>query len=199
MRLRPDRGHEPARRSARNDAPGNRRKASRVVRVCNFGNRSLHRLLPRHHDGCGCRNRRPETSLIGASEFDIDLARSYMAGDRYSDLEARMPRVVRPLSLIVHTENAAHPVPQSFFEDTRSSDQAARRLVCTASQDLGLNVSQSGHWVFSSIDRRRHERHDKLRLAGRVIKAAQASISSSSISPHEQFGNIVRINANPIR
>jgi histidinol phosphatase-like enzyme len=112
--------------------------------VCNFGNRSLHRLLPRHHDGCGCRNRRPETSLIGASEFDIDLARSYMAGDRYSDLEARMPRVVRPLSLIVHTENAAHPVPQSFFEDTRSSDQAARRLVCTASQDLGLNVSQSG-------------------------------------------------------
>jgi D-glycero-D-manno-heptose 1,7-bisphosphate phosphatase len=39
-------------------------------------------------DGCDCRKPRPGMLLAGAAEFDIDLARSYMVGDRSSDVEA---------------------------------------------------------------------------------------------------------------
>jgi D-glycero-D-manno-heptose 1,7-bisphosphate phosphatase len=39
-------------------------------------------------DGCDCRKPRPGMLLSGAAEFDIDLERSYMVGDRRSDVEA---------------------------------------------------------------------------------------------------------------
>ncbi|WP_454645594.1 D-glycero-alpha-D-manno-heptose-1,7-bisphosphate 7-phosphatase [Bradyrhizobium liaoningense] len=41
-----------------------------------------------NNDGCDCRKPRPGMLLTGAAEFDIDLARSYMVGDRRSDVEA---------------------------------------------------------------------------------------------------------------
>jgi D-glycero-D-manno-heptose 1,7-bisphosphate phosphatase len=39
-------------------------------------------------DGCDCRKPRPGMLLTAAAEFDIDLARSYMVGDRRGDVEA---------------------------------------------------------------------------------------------------------------
>lgn len=39
-------------------------------------------------DGCDCRKPLPGMLLAGAAEFDIDLARSYMIGDRRGDIEA---------------------------------------------------------------------------------------------------------------
>ena len=39
-------------------------------------------------DGCDCRKPRPGMLLAGAREFDIDLASSYMVGDRWRDMEA---------------------------------------------------------------------------------------------------------------
>jgi D-glycero-D-manno-heptose 1,7-bisphosphate phosphatase len=39
-------------------------------------------------DGCDCRKPKPGMLLAGAAEFDIDLKRSYMVGDRRSDVEA---------------------------------------------------------------------------------------------------------------
>jgi D-glycero-D-manno-heptose 1,7-bisphosphate phosphatase len=39
-------------------------------------------------DGCDCRKPRPGMLLAGAHEFDVDLSRSYMVGDRRSDVEA---------------------------------------------------------------------------------------------------------------
>lgn len=39
-------------------------------------------------DNCDCRKPRPGMLLAGAAEFDIDLARSYMIGDRRGDVEA---------------------------------------------------------------------------------------------------------------
>src|SRR5258708_18008003 len=41
-----------------------------------------------NNDGCDCRKPRPGMLLTGAAEFDIDLERSYMVGDRRSDVEA---------------------------------------------------------------------------------------------------------------
>lgn len=39
-------------------------------------------------DGCDCRKPRPGMLLTGAGEFDVDLASSYMVGDRWRDVEA---------------------------------------------------------------------------------------------------------------
>jgi D-glycero-D-manno-heptose 1,7-bisphosphate phosphatase len=52
---------------------------------------ALDRFLVCFHDngdGCECRKPRPGMLLAGAKEFDVDLARSYMVGDRRSDVEA---------------------------------------------------------------------------------------------------------------
>ena len=39
-------------------------------------------------DGCDCRKPSPGMLLAGAREFDVDLASSYMVGDRWRDVEA---------------------------------------------------------------------------------------------------------------
>jgi D-glycero-D-manno-heptose 1,7-bisphosphate phosphatase len=39
-------------------------------------------------DGCECRKPKPGMLLSSAEEFDVDLGRSYMIGDRRSDVEA---------------------------------------------------------------------------------------------------------------
>jgi D-glycero-D-manno-heptose 1,7-bisphosphate phosphatase len=39
-------------------------------------------------DNCDCRKPKPGMLLAGAAEFDVDLRRSYMVGDRRSDVEA---------------------------------------------------------------------------------------------------------------
>lgn len=39
-------------------------------------------------DGCACRKPKPGMLLEAAREFDIDLARSYMVGDRWRDVAA---------------------------------------------------------------------------------------------------------------
>jgi D-glycero-D-manno-heptose 1,7-bisphosphate phosphatase len=38
-------------------------------------------------EGCGCRKPKPGLILQAAQEMDLDLARSYLVGDRYLDLE----------------------------------------------------------------------------------------------------------------
>jgi D-glycero-D-manno-heptose 1,7-bisphosphate phosphatase len=46
---------------------------------------AIDRILVCFHDngdGCGCRKPRPGMLLAGAKEFDVDLQRSYMVGDR---------------------------------------------------------------------------------------------------------------------
>ena len=39
-------------------------------------------------DGCNCRKPSPGMLFAGAREFDVDLALSYMVGDRWRDMEA---------------------------------------------------------------------------------------------------------------
>lgn len=39
-------------------------------------------------DGCDCRKPRPGMLFTGAQEFNVDLARSFMVGDRWRDMEA---------------------------------------------------------------------------------------------------------------
>jgi len=51
----------------------------------------IDRVFVCYHDSssdCLCRKPRPGMLQAGALEFDIDLARSYMVGDRWRDIEA---------------------------------------------------------------------------------------------------------------
>ncbi|WP_426442429.1 D-glycero-alpha-D-manno-heptose-1,7-bisphosphate 7-phosphatase [Bradyrhizobium genosp. P] len=52
---------------------------------------AIERFIVCYHDGgdgCDCRKPKPGMLLAGAAEFEIDLRRSYMVGDRGSDVEA---------------------------------------------------------------------------------------------------------------
>lgn len=49
-----------------------------AVKVCYHG----------QADGCDCRKPKPGMILDAAKEFDIDLAASFMVGDRWSDVDA---------------------------------------------------------------------------------------------------------------
>jgi len=55
--------------------------------------------------------------LAGAVEFDVDLTRSYMVGDRRSDVEAGIAAGSRTIFIRSRLpRTAAHPLrPQSFF------------------------------------------------------------------------------------
>lgn len=51
----------------------------------------LDRFVTCYHDsgdGCDCRKPRPGMLLAGAREFDVDLAESFIVGDRWRDVEA---------------------------------------------------------------------------------------------------------------
>lgn len=51
----------------------------------------IHRFIMCFHDsgeGCDCRKPLPGMLFQGAAEFDVDLATSYMIGDRWRDIEA---------------------------------------------------------------------------------------------------------------
>ena len=39
-------------------------------------------------DGCGCRKPKPGMLIAAAAKHDVDLARSYMVGDRWRDVDA---------------------------------------------------------------------------------------------------------------
>jgi D-glycero-D-manno-heptose 1,7-bisphosphate phosphatase len=52
---------------------------------------AIDRFIVCYHDngdGCDCRKPKPGMLVAGAAEFDVDLARSYMIGDRRGDMEA---------------------------------------------------------------------------------------------------------------
>jgi D-glycero-D-manno-heptose 1,7-bisphosphate phosphatase len=45
-------------------------------------------LCPHHpSEGCPCRKPKPELLLQAARDLDLDLARSYLVGDRYNDIQ----------------------------------------------------------------------------------------------------------------
>lgn len=52
---------------------------------------AIDRFIVCYHDnadGCDCRKPKPGMLFAGAAEFDIDLPRSYMIGDRKGDVDA---------------------------------------------------------------------------------------------------------------
>jgi histidinol-phosphate phosphatase family protein len=72
-------------------------------------------------DGCPCRKPSPEMLLRAAAEFNLDLAGSYLVGDKTSDIEAGQRAGCRTILM------STNPPADCFFSDheTHASDWPA--------------------------------------------------------------------------
>jgi D-glycero-D-manno-heptose 1,7-bisphosphate phosphatase len=76
-------------------------------------------------DGCECRKPRPGMLLSGAEEFDVDLGRSYMIGDRRSDVEAGIAAGSRTIFI----DRAYREPPPERYDYKVSSTQEALTII----------------------------------------------------------------------
>lgn len=83
-------------------------------------------------DGCECRKPRPGMLLAAAREWGIDLARSFMVGDRWRDMEAGRRAGCRTVFIDYHY---AESRPAGFDFATDSLIGAAKWICVTAAQD----------------------------------------------------------------
>jgi D-glycero-D-manno-heptose 1,7-bisphosphate phosphatase len=77
-------------------------------------------------DGCDCRKPRPGAMIAAAGQHDIDLARSYMVGDRWVDMEAGQRAGCRTLFV---DYGYAERQPDSIHHRVRSLEEAARIIL----------------------------------------------------------------------
>lgn len=85
----------------------------------------LDRFIMCYHDsgdGCNCRKPLPGMLLAGAQEFDVDLASSYMVGDRWRDVDAGIAAGCKTF-FIDYGYDEQHP--QSYTEKVSSLHEAA--------------------------------------------------------------------------
>ncbi len=85
-------------------------------------------------DGCDCRKPSPGMLLAGAQEFDIDLASSYMVGDRWKDIEAGQHAGCRTIFI---DNGYAERQPESSDFRVWSFAEAASIILETAEENLG--------------------------------------------------------------
>jgi D-glycero-D-manno-heptose 1,7-bisphosphate phosphatase len=74
-------------------------------------------------DNCECRKPRPGMLLAGAKEFDVDLQRSYMVGDRRTDVEAGIAVGTRTIFI---DRAYREPAPRDFDRRVFSTNEALR-------------------------------------------------------------------------
>jgi D-glycero-D-manno-heptose 1,7-bisphosphate phosphatase len=85
---------------------------------------ALDRFIVCYHDnkdGCNCRKPRPGMLLKGAAEFDIDLKRSYMVGDRRTDVEAGIAAGTRTIFI---DRSYREPAPTNYDYKASSTSEA---------------------------------------------------------------------------
>jgi D-glycero-D-manno-heptose 1,7-bisphosphate phosphatase len=85
-------------------------------------------------DGCDCRKPAPGMLLAGAREFDVDLASSYMVGDRWKDIEAGQRAGCRTIFI---DNGYAERQPQSPDFHVRSLSEAAARILKIDTESIG--------------------------------------------------------------
>lgn len=69
-------------------------------------------------DDCSCRKPKPGLILQGAREYDVDLAKSWMVGDRWKDISAGQAAGLRTVFVDYHyIENYSGPPAEFIIED----------------------------------------------------------------------------------
>jgi D-glycero-D-manno-heptose 1,7-bisphosphate phosphatase len=94
---------------------------------------AIDRVLVCFHDNgddCGCRKPKPGMLLTGAAEFDIDLARSYVVGDRRSDVEAGIATGSRTIFI----DRAYREPPPTQYDHRVSSTLEALTIIESESE-----------------------------------------------------------------
>jgi D-glycero-D-manno-heptose 1,7-bisphosphate phosphatase len=76
-------------------------------------------------DGCDCRKPKPGMLLAGAAEFGVDLRRSYMVGDRRSDVEAGIAAGSRTIFI----DRAYKESPATIYDHRVFSTQEALTII----------------------------------------------------------------------
>jgi D-glycero-D-manno-heptose 1,7-bisphosphate phosphatase len=101
---------------------------------------AIDRFLVCFHDGdhCDCRKPRPGMLLAGAAEFGVDLTRSYMIGDRRSDVEAGIAAGSRTIFI----DRAYREPPPSECDHRVSSTGEALTIIENESADEKNRESQ---------------------------------------------------------
>ncbi len=80
-------------------------------------------------DACACRKPKPGLLLEAAREHDIDLARSFMVGDRWSDVAAGAAAGCLTFLIAAPYNERARCAPD---HDVRDLPEAARRILALA-------------------------------------------------------------------
>lgn len=65
-------------------------------------------------DGCSCRKPKPGLILEAAKEYNIDLAKSWMVGDRWKDISAGQAAGLRTVFVDYHYNESYNGLPASF-------------------------------------------------------------------------------------
>lgn len=85
---------------------------------------AIDRIIVCYHDnadGCDCRKPKPGMLLAGAAEFDVDLPRSYMIGDRKGDVDAGRAAGIRTIFVDRGYREAA---PTNYDHKVSSTSEA---------------------------------------------------------------------------
>lgn len=90
-----------------------------------------------HADGDNCRCRKPKPGMIldAAKEYAIDLARSYMIGDRWGDIEAG--KVAGCKTILVQPEVAYNEAQAQGMDATVGSLHEAASFILSQTIDKG--------------------------------------------------------------
>lgn len=86
-------------------------------------------------DSCGCRKPRPGLLFEAAETFSIDLARSWMVGDRWSDIAAGRAAGVK--TVLVHSASSWKPTSAGAPAPDLQPDLCAADLAEAANLILG--------------------------------------------------------------
>ncbi|MBI5132518.1 MAG: HAD family hydrolase [Rhodopseudomonas palustris] len=90
---------------------------------------SIDKILVCFHDNadnCACRKPRPGMLLEGAAAFDVDLARSYMVGDRRGDMEAGIAAGSRTIFV---DRSYNEPKPTTYDHRVTSTQEALNIII----------------------------------------------------------------------
>ena len=115
-----------------------RREIVEAINAALLDRLPLERIFVCYHDdrdGCSCRKPRPGLLLQAAEEYGIDLARSFMIGDRWRDVEAGRRAGCRTVLLVGrHSEE----VPTAPEYTAQSLSDAASWVLSQAAARGGV-------------------------------------------------------------
>lgn len=84
--------------------------------------------IPKYAVECSCRKPQPGMALLAAKEQDLDLSRSYMIGDKSSDMEFGKNAAMRGM-IMVETGYGKSGGERTFYQSAKDFSEAAEQIL----------------------------------------------------------------------